>query len=121
MSASEGVPDVPPSPILSHEDPISPDTSFLDPLVGEGEKIGEVGGVEAGTQYDENMVAELVMSKKRSDEEIARIVSMVVQAVMPQIKGPRSSDRGEQSEQRSKVVLDEKHFRRMEKFSGDSS
>eukprot|EP00973_Karenia_brevis_P001046 142955-Karenia_brevis.AAC.1 len=50
------------------------------------------------------------MSKKRSDEEIARIVSMVVQAVMPQIQRPSSEGRSEQSEQRSRVVLDEKHL-----------
>eukprot|EP00973_Karenia_brevis_P094854 12424526-Karenia_brevis.AAC.1 len=61
------------------------------------------------------------MSKKRSDEEIARIVSVVVQAVMPQIQRPSSDDRSEQSEHRSKVVLDEKNFRRMDKFSGDPS
>eukprot|EP00973_Karenia_brevis_P029517 4072489-Karenia_brevis.AAC.1 len=61
MSASEGVPDVPPSPILSPEYPVSPDTSFLDPLVGESGVAGEGGGVEVATQYEENMVAELAM------------------------------------------------------------
>eukprot|EP00973_Karenia_brevis_P048091 6673027-Karenia_brevis.AAC.1 len=67
------------------------------------------------------MVAELALSKKRSDEELAKIVSMVVQAVMPQLQRSSSDDSKEQKEGRSKVVLDEKHFRRMAKFSGDVS
>eukprot|EP00973_Karenia_brevis_P015797 2162387-Karenia_brevis.AAC.1 len=102
MSGMEGVPDPPPSPILSPEDPASPGVSFLDVSVGESGAAGQVGGVEAGTQYEENMIAELALSKKRSDEELAMIVSMVVQAVMPQIQRSSSDDSKEQNEGRSK-------------------
>eukprot|EP00973_Karenia_brevis_P026495 3656151-Karenia_brevis.AAC.1 len=67
------------------------------------------------------MVAEAGSSRRRSDEELAKIVSMVVQSLLPQLQQPSNSNKKEQLEDRSSVVLDEKHFRRMNKFAGDVS
>eukprot|EP00973_Karenia_brevis_P015779 2160582-Karenia_brevis.AAC.1 len=63
----------------------------------------------------------MVAERSRSDEEIAKIVSMVVQGLIPQLKKPGSDDKGEEREFKPKVILEEKYFRRMEKFSGDMS
>eukprot|EP00973_Karenia_brevis_P016387 2244818-Karenia_brevis.AAC.1 len=66
------------------------------------------------------MVAEPDPSRVRSDEEIAKIVSMVVQGLLPQLQRPQyESSRRETGEDRRRVCLDEKHFRRMEKYGGD--
>eukprot|EP00973_Karenia_brevis_P087017 12068536-Karenia_brevis.AAC.1 len=77
----------PPSSIGSPADPVSPDTSGA--------------GVEVSTQYDQNMVAE----PNRSDEEIAKIVSMVVQGLLPQLQKPSSEERREVKEERGEVAV----------------
>eukprot|EP00973_Karenia_brevis_P028643 3949623-Karenia_brevis.AAC.1 len=55
------------------------------------------------------MVAEPTSSRKRSDEELAKIANMVVQGLLPQLQKPNSDDRKEQKEERNRVVLDEKN------------
>eukprot|EP00973_Karenia_brevis_P075378 10472122-Karenia_brevis.AAC.1 len=44
---------------------------------------------------------------------------MVVQGLLPQLKGVMSKDKVEDKEFKSKAILDEKYFRRMDKFTGD--
>eukprot|EP00973_Karenia_brevis_P025262 3484596-Karenia_brevis.AAC.1 len=61
----------------------------------------------------------MVAERNRSDEEIAKIVSMVVQGLLPQLQRPSSEERKESRDERPKVILDEKDFRRMDKYSGD--
>eukprot|EP00973_Karenia_brevis_P049525 6870743-Karenia_brevis.AAC.1 len=46
---------------------------------------------------------------------------MVVQGLLPQIKGDVSRDKSEDREFKSKAILEEKYFRRMDKFTGDAS
>eukprot|EP00973_Karenia_brevis_P064806 9001119-Karenia_brevis.AAC.1 len=123
MGGTEEMPDISSSPINSPPElegppgPVSGDQSF-EVLVS-----GGVGGGLApqGPQYPVNMVAEQVQSRMRSDEEIAKIVSMVVEGLLPQLQKPKSKEKKEVREERSKVVLDEKYFRRMDKYSGDVS
>eukprot|EP00973_Karenia_brevis_P015958 2181849-Karenia_brevis.AAC.1 len=66
------------------------------------------------------MVAEPDPSRVRSDEAIAKIVSMVVQGLLPQLQRPQygSSSRETVDDSRG-VCLDEKYFRRIEKYGGD--
>eukprot|EP00973_Karenia_brevis_P070641 9820904-Karenia_brevis.AAC.1 len=61
----------------------------------------------------------MVAERSRSDEDISKIVSMVVQALLPQLQKTGQDDKREEKEFKAKVALDEKYFRRMEKFSGD--
>eukprot|EP00973_Karenia_brevis_P083220 11538577-Karenia_brevis.AAC.1 len=59
---------------------------------------------------------------QRSDEELAKIVGLVVQKLLPQLQQAQSSgSRKKQSEDSKKVALDEKHIRSMDKFTGDVS
>eukprot|EP00973_Karenia_brevis_P002143 290348-Karenia_brevis.AAC.1 len=44
---------------------------------------------------------------------------MVVQGLLPQLKGSMPNAKTEEKDFKPKVILDEKYFRRMEKFSGD--
>eukprot|EP00973_Karenia_brevis_P088596 12285010-Karenia_brevis.AAC.1 len=59
------------------------------------------------------MVAEPDPSRVRSDEEIAKIVSMVVQGLLPQLQRPQygSSSR--------EIVEDKRKVWRIEKYGGD--
>eukprot|EP00973_Karenia_brevis_P088504 12272394-Karenia_brevis.AAC.1 len=62
------------------------------------------------------MVAERDLTRKRSDEELARVVTMVVQSMLPQLQQQGSSSIGkkeESDERKKRIVLDEKHFRWM--------
>eukprot|EP00973_Karenia_brevis_P012265 1664918-Karenia_brevis.AAC.1 len=63
----------------------------------------------------------MVAERSRSDEEIAKIASMVVQGLFPQLQKTGQDDKREEKEFKTKEILDEKYFRRMEKFSGDMS
>eukprot|EP00973_Karenia_brevis_P077135 10713107-Karenia_brevis.AAC.1 len=64
------------------------------------------------------MVAEQI---KRTDEDLVKLVSLVVQGLLPQIKGDTPRDKSDDREKKSKSVLEEKSFWRMDKFVGDSS
>eukprot|EP00973_Karenia_brevis_P021545 2960931-Karenia_brevis.AAC.1 len=66
-------------------------------------------------QYPTDMVAEPNPSQ-RSDEDIARIVSLVVQGLLPQINRQHGG-RVENVDGVKKGKLDEKYFRRMDKFT----
>eukprot|EP00973_Karenia_brevis_P036110 4979823-Karenia_brevis.AAC.1 len=60
------------------------------------------------------MVAEQELIRKRSDEDLARVVSMVMQSMMPQLQqqsGNSNGEKEEPDERKRRVVLDEKHFR----------
>eukprot|EP00973_Karenia_brevis_P089170 12365266-Karenia_brevis.AAC.1 len=61
----------------------------------------------------------MVAERQRSDEEIAKLVSMVVQGFLPQLQKPSIDEKKEVKEERSRVILDEKHVRRMDKYSGE--
>eukprot|EP00973_Karenia_brevis_P084140 11674052-Karenia_brevis.AAC.1 len=61
----------------------------------------------------------MVAEPKRSDEDIVKLVSMVVQGLLPQLKGSMPNAKLEEKDFKPKVILDEKYFSRMEKFSGD--
>eukprot|EP00973_Karenia_brevis_P004469 612430-Karenia_brevis.AAC.1 len=63
----------------------------------------------------------MVAERSRSDEDIAKIVSMVVQGLLPQLQKTSPEDKREEKEFKTKVILDEKYFRRIEKYSGDMS
>eukprot|EP00973_Karenia_brevis_P045719 6330811-Karenia_brevis.AAC.1 len=81
------------------------------------------------SKYDSNMVAERDKSRvrpeseiARSDEEIAKIVSLVVQGLLPQMQRLQyPGGRGETVDESKKVRLDEKYFRRMDKYAGDAT
>eukprot|EP00973_Karenia_brevis_P062125 8640761-Karenia_brevis.AAC.1 len=78
--------------------------------------------VDVGIQYEPDMVAEPALTRKRSDEELAGVVTMVVQSTLPQLQQQNSSSIGEKEEsdeKKKRVVLDEKHFRRMDRFTGE--
>eukprot|EP00973_Karenia_brevis_P055252 7682285-Karenia_brevis.AAC.1 len=61
------------------------------------------------------MVAEQDKSRERSDEEIAQIVSLVVQGLLPQMQRMQHpGGRVETVDESKKARLDEKYFRRME-------
>eukprot|EP00973_Karenia_brevis_P000829 115163-Karenia_brevis.AAC.1 len=51
---------------------------------------------------------------------MVKLVSMVVQGLLPQLKGAMSKDKMEDREFKPKAILDEKYFRRMDKFVGDA-
>eukprot|EP00973_Karenia_brevis_P074048 10291448-Karenia_brevis.AAC.1 len=53
----------------------------------------------------------MVAEPNRSDEDIVKLVSMVVQGLLPQSKGSVSNDKGEEKDFKPKVSLDEKYFR----------
>eukprot|EP00973_Karenia_brevis_P087173 12086213-Karenia_brevis.AAC.1 len=91
------------------------DESFNLVLPGKGNPQGGKGVGSDEPQYAANMVAE----PHRSDEDMVKLVSMVVQGLLPQLKGAVPKGKGDEREFKSKAVLDEKYFRRMEKFSGD--
>eukprot|EP00973_Karenia_brevis_P019012 2607119-Karenia_brevis.AAC.1 len=135
----EGVPDPPPSPIDSPEGPVSPDASFLD-AVGEGGAGGEVAtGVAAQTQYPVNMVAEpsasstgpvgaaaptqevqTVEFEEKSMKVVALTVKHVIGKLIPQLQRPQYENvRRETVDDKRKVCLDEKYFRRMETYASE--
>eukprot|EP00973_Karenia_brevis_P061087 8494914-Karenia_brevis.AAC.1 len=56
----------------------------------------------------------------RSDEEIAKTVSLVVQGLLPQLQRSQYPEgRRETVDESKKAKLDEKCFRRIDKFVGD--
>eukprot|EP00973_Karenia_brevis_P030591 4219122-Karenia_brevis.AAC.1 len=85
---SGGLPELPPSPIgspraLGPLGPASTESSFLI-LPGKRNSRGTEDPGPSGPQNPINLVAE----PSRSDEDIAEIVSMVVQGLLPQLQRP---------------------------------
>eukprot|EP00973_Karenia_brevis_P065796 9143919-Karenia_brevis.AAC.1 len=61
----------------------------------------------------------MVAEPKRSDEDLVKLVTLVVQGLLPQLQESVSDDKGEEKEFKLKTVLDEKYFRKMDEFIGD--